>query len=146
MARFSEQASTQKRLELLLDEGTFLGLTDLALLDRLTATDARSAAAAFAALVARHGPMVLRVRNQVLEDPHDAEDAFQATFLVLFRQAISIRNWGSLATNQHCSGASWTPLQAWGHVSNLHMSDSAVVNPARGSPLARLVIVGMTSL
>jgi RNA polymerase sigma factor (sigma-70 family) len=42
--------------------------------------------------------MVLRVRNQVLEDPHDAEDAFQATFLVLFRQAISIRNWGSLAS------------------------------------------------
>ncbi|AMV39919.1 RNA polymerase sigma factor [Planctomyces sp. SH-PL62] len=47
---------------------------------------------AFAALVARHGPMVLRVCRGVLIDAHLAEDAFQATFLTLFQKAGAIRD------------------------------------------------------
>src|SRR5258707_2475523 len=39
----------------------------------------------------RHGPAVLRVCRDILRDPNDAEDAFQATFLVLVRRAGSIR-------------------------------------------------------
>jgi RNA polymerase sigma factor (sigma-70 family) len=61
--------------------------TDRHLLERfVTAQDE----AAFAALVQRHGPMVLGACRRLLRDAHEAEDAFQATFLVLVHKARSI--------------------------------------------------------
>lgn len=51
---------------------------------------------AFAELLRRHGPMVLSVCRRLLNDPHRADDAFQATFLVLVRKAGSIRGQNSV--------------------------------------------------
>ena len=74
------------RRAILLDGGT--GLTDSQLLGCFI--DQRDEAA-FAALVRRHGPMVLSVCRRVVGNVHDADDAFQATFLVLVRKASSVR-------------------------------------------------------
>jgi len=52
---------------------------------------------AFAALVRRHGSMVLNVCQTILHHRQDAEDAFQATFLVLARAADSIRKLASVS-------------------------------------------------
>jgi RNA polymerase sigma factor (sigma-70 family) len=68
-----------------------VGISDDQLLAQFIADRDELAEIAFAALVRRHGPMVLHVCRQVLGDLHTAEDAFQATFLILVRRAGSIQ-------------------------------------------------------
>jgi RNA polymerase sigma factor (sigma-70 family) len=80
----SEVIQHLRNAVLLRDEA---GLTDGQLLEDYLRRQER---AALAALIRRHGPMVWGVCRRVLRNDHDAEDAFQATFLVLVRKASSV--------------------------------------------------------
>lgn len=89
--RNGQSEAVRKSPQGLLDAGTISGVSDGQLLSRFTAHRDDPAEMAFATLVRRHGPMVLRVCQQILGDRHTAEDAFQLTFLILARKAGSIR-------------------------------------------------------
>jgi RNA polymerase sigma factor (sigma-70 family) len=86
-----------EHLETLFGAGTCVGLSDGQLLARFMAGRDEAGELAFEALVTRHGPMVMRVCQNILDDPHDVHDAFQAVFLVLARRAGAIRNVESVA-------------------------------------------------
>ncbi len=75
---------------MLFDAGTVTGLTDGQLLERFADRGGETSEPAFATLIERHAPMVLRVCRAILQHEHEAEDAFQATFLVLVRKADSL--------------------------------------------------------
>ena len=74
--------------------GALIGLPDGKLLERFVAInrekDRTEAELAFATLMQRHGPMVWHVCRSLVFDDHDAEDAFQASFLVLVQKARSL--------------------------------------------------------
>ena len=91
-----EVAMIGRDLRQLFDGMGVVGLTEAQLLDRIARRD-ESAEAAFEAILTRHGPAVLACCRRVLGDAAAAEDAFQATFLVLYRRAGSIRVAESLA-------------------------------------------------
>ena len=78
-------------LQTLFNCGSVVGMSDGQLLERFLSQRDGGAESAAEALVALHGPMVWGVCRAILSDPHAAEDAFQATFLVLARKASSIR-------------------------------------------------------
>jgi RNA polymerase sigma factor (sigma-70 family) len=83
----NEPTGASRQLDRLFRLGTVGGMTDSQLLEQFVSGDEGLAALAFEAIVDRHGPMVLRVCRMSLHDVHAAEDAFQATFLVLARKA-----------------------------------------------------------
>ena len=97
-------SSAPRYLSALLNSGSLTGLSDAELLERFaTRIDSSDEIAelAFATLLARHGAMVMRVCRAVLADQDDADDAFQATFLVLASRSKSIRRGDSLAAWLH---------------------------------------------
>src|SRR5262249_17629403 len=101
MASGSAGAGLLNQLNTLFRFGVVGDLSDGQLVQRfLTARDGADQAA-FTAIVERHGPMVLGVCREVLGNSHDAQDAFQATFLVLTRKAGSLRKADSLASWLH---------------------------------------------
>jgi RNA polymerase sigma factor (sigma-70 family) len=79
------------QLATLFGTGTCAGLTDGELLERFRTGRDEAGERAFEALVTRHGPMVLGICRNFVEDPTDAHDAFQAVFLILARRAGAIR-------------------------------------------------------
>ena len=84
--------SVVRQIEALFEGRSVAGLSDRQLLDRFSAHRDAAAESAFAALVLRHGPLVLGVCTELLHDRQHAEDAFQAVFLILAQKAHSIRD------------------------------------------------------
>ena len=115
------RATTQRSFQRLFESGTAIGLSDAELLDRVrSGPDGR---ASLEALVLRHGPMVLRICRDVLGDEHEAEDAFQAAFLVLV----------------HKAGSLWVKdsLGPWRHAVALRVAAGARASAAPASPPPR---------
>src|SRR5262245_326915 len=107
------------------------GLSDAELLGRFLA---RQDEAAFEVLVRRHGAMVLGVCRRVLGHAQDAEDAFQATFLVLVRRAAAIRKRDSVG-NWLYGVAYRTSLEARAAAARRHATErqvSTMPEPAVG--------------
>ena len=105
-------------------------LTDPQLLERFRRDNDQEA---FAALVQRHGPLVRKVCWRVLRHDQDAEDAFQATFLVLARHVDSIRRQGALGSFLH--GAAYrTALRARRDLGRRRRHEREAPRMARSQP------------
>jgi len=83
--------SVNQQLESLCTIGVASGWTDAELLDRVADRDGNSTEQALRVLIDRHGRSVMRVCGNILSDPHDVADAFQETFVTLFRKAGALR-------------------------------------------------------
>jgi len=119
------------------------GLTDGQLLDDYVR---RRDDAALAALVHRHGPMVWGVCRRVLRDYHDAEDAFQATFLVLVRRAAAVvpremvANWLYGVAHQTARKARATAAKRRSREKQVpDLPEPSVTDPQRGSDVRPLL-------
>ncbi len=98
------QSVVYREMQALFGSGALGALSDEQLLERFLGEQSQIAQVAFATLVERHGRMVLGVCRRILPNEHDAQDAFQATFLVLVRKASSVRVEGSLGRWLHGVG------------------------------------------
>jgi RNA polymerase sigma-70 factor (ECF subfamily) len=112
------------------DAGTLAGLPDGQLLERFIN---QREEAAFAALLRRHGPMVLHVCRRVLGRIQDAEDVFQATFLVLARKVRTIRKRDAVGSWLH--GVAYRlAVRAKGQARRRQLHEQQVANWHRAEP------------
>ncbi len=122
------------QLDRVFNQGTVAGLDDDKLLKQFVVERDE---VAFAALVARHGRMVLGVCRRILHDEHDVEDAFQATFLVLVSRAKAIRNGGLLGhwifgvAHRVAVRARANAARRYVHEQTLTAAQSGVESPSR---------------
>jgi RNA polymerase sigma factor (sigma-70 family) len=93
--------------------------------------------AAFRTLLRRHGPMVLRVCRGVLRDGHDAEDAFQATFLVLARKAPSVA-WHRSIGSWLCAAAHRLASEARRRAHRRRAHEARVLRAGPADPLSEI--------
>jgi RNA polymerase sigma factor (sigma-70 family) len=119
--------------------GSAVGLTDCELLERFGNRRDEVAEAAFETILARHGAMVLTVCRQVLGDAHAAEDAFQATFLIMLRRSgsLRVREPGSLGPWLH--GVAYRiALKARQGIARRRVRERRAAMPTVGGPSAAL--------
>jgi hypothetical protein len=100
-------SSLRRNLRTIFNEGSLAELSDGQLLEQFATRCGTEAEPAFTLLIERHGPMVFRVCRSVLRDLHAADDAFQATFLILLSEAGRVRKRESIGPFQpqgsiHC--------------------------------------------
>ncbi len=113
--------SVIRSIQTLFDSGSATGMNDRELLEQFLARrDEESAQRAFTAMVTRHGPMVWSICRSIAPDLHTAEDAFQATFLILVRSAGSIRRCETIGRGCTASPGVWPfgPKPPWHGESN----------------------------
>ena len=127
--------------------GSLGGLSDAELMELFVARRGEETSeAAFSVLVSRHGPLVWNACRRVLDDSHAADDAFQATFLVLARRCRSLGRRGPLAPWLHAV-ARRTALRARADSARRRHRERTVdgpipepaVVPARGDDLAEIL-------
>ena len=95
------KASVLRSIQTLFDSGSATGMTDRELVERFLRGGAKGQRRHSQRSCARHGPMVWNVCRNIASDAHAAEDAFQATFLILVRKARSIRRCETLGPWLH---------------------------------------------
>ena len=131
-----------RQINRLFQYGTVGALTDGQLLERFATRRGEASDLAFEALVSRHGPMVLRVARGLLRDPHDVDDAFQATFLVLVRRAASVGcavRTSSTETRAAAVRSSSLETPASPSCSRASASDSRSTRPSRSAARRRRI-------
>ncbi len=122
-----------RQLQTLFEHGVAAGISDGVLVERFTEGDRNLSEHAFTAIVERHGAMVFGVCRKLLRQQQDAEDAFQASFLVLAKSARSIRK-PDLLSNWLFGVARKTALKARSRRKRIQGSELRSVDSADFDP------------